>query len=166
MNPNNNKNIPQNPNYNNQIKPNNPNMAQQSISNQNQSQYPSLSQINAVNPNQTQNPNIPQPNISNQNPPQNSNIPQQNIVNPNIQPRPIAVSAVPNGPYIHPVGVPLAYPGYPSPYYPGAPMYPYPYVARPPVSNTVVVLPPGYKQDFTAGYSPYGNIAEDLNNLF
>ena len=42
--------------------------------------------------------------------------------------------------------------------------YPYPYpVARPP---TVMVIPPGYTRDFTGGYSPWGNIADDLDNLF
>lgn len=136
----------------------NPKISQQSLSNQNQSQYPSLSQINAVN--KTQNSNIPQQNISNQNPPQNSNqIPPQNAG----QPRVIAVPTMVPGACISPVGVPLAYSAYPSTYIPGAPMYPYPYGVRPPVS---VVLPAGYNPTLSPGYSPYGNIAEDLNNLF
>ena len=120
--------------------------------------------------------------ISNQNiSSQNQNIPQQHIhppnQNPNNQPQiganpnqpqyPIPIQAVPPGQYVRPVGVvPLQYSAYPAPYYPGQPIYqPYPYMPRPPVSNTVVVLPPGYKQDFSLGYSPYGNIADDLNNI-
>ena len=110
------------------------------------------------------NQNIPS---QNQNMPrQNQNIPQQYRANPNQQ-QPMPMVAGVASPYVQPVGVPLPYPGYPVPYYPGDPMYPYPYYPpQQPPTNTVVVLPPGYKPDYNPGYSPWGNLSEDLQNLF
>ena len=61
-----------------------------------------------------------------------------------------------------PVGaVPVYPPPYPVPY--GVYPYPYPYGMPHP---TVLVLPPGYQRDFSGGYSPWGNLAEDLDSLF
>ena len=57
-----------------------------------------------------------------------------------------------------PVGVPRVMPIYPPTVYPA---YPYP-VPNP----TVTVIPPGYQPDYTGVYSPLGNIADDLDNLF
>ena len=48
---------------------------------------------------------------------------------------------------------------YPQPY----PYYPPP---PPPGGNTVFVIPPGYEYDYSGGYSPFGNLMEDLDNLF
>ena len=98
----------------------------------------------------------PLPQIIQQNP---------NIINNNIQPQmQIGVAR----PYVQPVGVPVGIPAqnypYQGPYYlPGQPIYPIPYYRPQPPINSIV-LPPGYKPDY--GYSPYGNISEDLNNLF
>ena len=99
-------------------------------------------------------------------PRQNQNAPQQYRAIPNQQ-QPMPMVAGVASPYIQPGGVPLQYPGYPVPYYPGDPMHPNPYYMpqQPPV-NTVVVLPPGYKPDYSPGYSPWGNLSEDLSNLF
>ena len=73
----------------------------------------------------------------------------------------------------------VAVPQAPQPYYPvqPMPMYPqpaypqpvysppaYPYYSQPP--RTVVVVPPGYTADYSAGYSPWGDIADDFDNLF
>ena len=57
--------------------------------------------------------------------------------------------------------IPVYPAGYPVPYgvYPG---YPYPY----PMQPTAVVLPPGYTRDYSAGFSPFGDLADDINNLF
>ena len=53
---------------------------------------------------------------------------------------------------------------YPQPY---AQPYAYPYYGQPQARpKTVVVLPPGYKRDYSAGYSPWGNLEEDLDNIF
>jgi len=67
----------------------------------------------------------------------------------------VPVGAVPvyPRPYPVPYGV---YPPYPCP-------YPYPYGVP---HATVLVLPPGYQRDFSGGYSPWGNLAEDLDSLF
>ena len=65
-----------------------------------------------------------------------------------------------------PIAVPGAVPIYPRPIYPvpyGVYPYPYPY---PNPGNTVVVIPPGYRRDYTGGYSPFGDIIDDLENLF
>ena len=71
---------------------------------------------------------------------------------------PVAVPSPPPQPY----AVPYYPPVQPQmPMYPGA--YPYPPRAGP---NTVVVLPPGYKRDYSAGYSPFGDICDDFDNLF
>ena len=54
-------------------------------------------------------------------------------------------------------------PIYPRPFgvYPVPSVYPYP-VAGP----TVMVLPPGYHRDFTPGYSPFGDLWDDINSIF
>ena len=64
------------------------------------------------------------------------------------------------------------------PYYPGGAMYPqpypypypyppvYPYGPQAPAGNTVYVIPPGYERDYSDGYNPWGNLREDLDNLF
>ena len=60
------------------------------------------------------------------------------------------------------------YPGgamYPQPY-PYPPAYPYGPQAMPPAGNTVYVIPPGYERDYSDGYNPWGNLREDLDNLF
>ena len=108
---------------------------------------------------------------NNNNPPilnRNQNIPQQNRAIPNQQPQhqPQPMVQGVASPYIQSVGVPLPYPGYPVPYYPVDPLNPYPYYPPLQPNNTVVVLPPGYKPDYNPGYSPWGNLSEDLNNLF
>ena len=120
-------------------------------------------------PSKSNNNNNPPIVNRNQNfPRQNQNIPQQFRANPNQpQQQPMPMGAGVARPYVQPAGVSLPYPAYPAPYYPGDPMYPYPYYPPPqPPTNTVVVLPPGYKPDYSAGYSPWGNLSEDLNNLF
>ena len=66
----------------------------------------------------------------------------------------IPVGAVP----IYPRPYPVPYGAYPYPY-----PYPYPYGVP---HATVLVLPPGYQRDFYGGYSPWGNLAEDLDSLF
>jgi hypothetical protein len=58
-----------------------------------------------------------------------------------------------------PVAVPGAIPIYPHAY-PG--VYPYSVV----VPNPVVVLPPGYRRVYGFGYSPWGDLADDLDSLF
>ena len=63
------------------------------------------------------------------------------------------------------------YPQYAMPYYQTQPMhtqpYAYPYYGQPQTRpKTVVVLPPGYKRDYSAGYCPWGNLEEDLDNIF
>ena len=65
----------------------------------------------------------------------------------------------------------MVQPQYVMPYYPNQPMYPqpnsYPYYGQPQRRpKTVVVLPPGYKRDYSPGYCPWGNIQEDLDNIF
>ena len=85
--------------------------------------------------------------------------PQQNASNAN-NPQPQIQMGVAS-PYVQPVGVPFG-----NPYYPGQPMYPYPYYGPQPPVNTVVVLPPGYKPDNSPGYCPWGNLGEDLRTLF
>ena len=99
-------------------------------------------------------------NIQNQ---QNHNRYQNNQYPPQVPlpPQPNQYMPVPNGPMY----VPMAYPGmpvYPGPglYPPGYPMY------NPPMPNTVVVIPPGYKPDYTANYSPFGDLMDDLDNLY
>jgi len=61
------------------------------------------------------------------------------------------------------------YPNYNTPYYP--PAQPYPYYPPPPPpppsgGNTIVVIPPGYEVDYSPGYSPFGDLLDDLDNLF
>ena len=58
-------------------------------------------------------------------------------------------------PIVNPGGYPLTYNGYPYPNYGPASML-----------NTVVVLPPGYKPDNNIGYAPWGDLGDDLRNLF
>ncbi len=92
----------------------------------------------------------PQPNPNTYNQPYNNAYPQ-----PYPQPYPNAYA---NG-----------YPNYNTPYYP--PAQPYPYYPPPPPpppsgGNTIVVIPPGYEVDFSPGYSPFGNLLDDLDNLF
>ncbi len=106
---------------------------------------------------------------NNQNiPRQNQNIPQQNGNYPN-QPQPHMPIGVAS-PYIQPVGMPPVNPNSANQvvYYPGGPYYPYPYYGPPqqPQPNIVYVLPPGYKRDNSPGFSPWGNLEEDLRTLF
>ena len=61
------------------------------------------------------------------------------------------------------------YPNYNTPYYP--PPQPYPYYPPPPPpppsgGNTVIVIPPGYEVDYSPRYSPFGDLLDDLDNLF
>ena len=119
-----------------------------------------------------QNPGIyEKPNPNYRPPPQNMNPPPQNMNPPPAAPAPGNRPPVPVAQPVYvapPVGmvapgvVPvMAPPVYPYGVYPQP--YPYPY----PVANpTVVVVPPGYHRDFTGGYSPWGNLADDLDNLF
>ena len=88
--------------------------------------------------------------------------------------------AVPVGqPKLIPVAAPQYQAVYPQPqmyapqpqmYAPQPPMYapqPYPYYAQPQSGpNTVVVVPPGYTRDYTPNYTPFGNVADDFDNLF
>ena len=92
----------------------------------------------------------PQPNPNTYNQPYNNAYPQ-----PYPQPYPNAYA---NG-----------YPNYNTPYYP--PAQPYPYYPPPPPpppsgGNTIVVIPPGYEVDYSPGYSPFGDLLDDLDNLF
>ena len=89
-----------------------------------------------------------------------------NNINNNVQPQmQIGVARSYTQPVAVPMGIPVQNYPYQGPYYPsGQPIYPYPYYGPQPSINPVVVMPPGYKPDY--GYSPWGNIAEDLNNLF
>ena len=90
--------------------------------------------------------------------------------------------AVPIGtPQLMPVAVPqYQVPVYPQPpmyapqppmYAPQSPMYapqpqPYPYYPpQPQGPNTVLVVPPGYTRDYSANYSPFGDIMDDFYNL-
>ena len=84
-------------------------------------------------------------------------LPRQELDPPITPPHPpyppvgVVPGAVPvYAPHLVPYGV------YPQP-------YPYPYPVAPP---TVVVLPPGYSRDFSGGYSPWGNIMDDIDNIF
>ena len=155
--------------------------------------YPKLSDIQTSNDNL---PNAPGPApgpLYNQPPQQNYDKPsekkKQHIKqnNPRVQTQqqmpqmqPQAQQATPGQIYMGPHGpqyapypvpgvqfIPVAAP-YQMGYYPPQ-MYgqAYPYYGPPPMGpNAVVVLPPGYKRDDSAGYSPWGNFAEDLENLF
>jgi hypothetical protein len=58
-----------------------------------------------------------------------------------------------------PGAIPVYPPGYPVP----VGVYPYPYGV---VQPTAVVIPPGYTRDYSMGFSPWGDLADDLNNLF
>ena len=73
-------------------------------------------------------------------------------------------------PVSNPYPYPNAYPNYNGAYYPQTQMYPQPYPYYPPPpppgGNTVFVIPPGYEYDYSGGYSPFGNLMEDLDNLF
>ena len=73
--------------------------------------------------------------------------------------------AVPVGP---PQLMPVAVPQYQIPYYQGQAMYAPPYYGQQQQisPNTVVVIPPGYKKDYSVNYSPWGNIADDFDNIF
>ena len=43
----------------------------------------------------------------------------------------------------------------------------YPYYRQPPMgSKSVFIIPPGYKRDYSGGYKTWGDLADDLNNLF
>ena len=62
-------------------------------------------------------------------------------------------------------------PQYQTPYYQTQPMfaqpYAYPYYGQPVRKpKTYVVLPPGYQRDYSARYCPYGDIEDDLDNIF
>ena len=57
------------------------------------------------------------------------------------------------------------YPAQPMPMY-AQPAYPYYAPPPPPPPRTVVVIPPGYTADYSPGYSPWGDIADDFDNLF
>ena len=135
--------------------------------------YPQYSQ--PPNPNFYEKPNRPGEINNNNPPPPNYGAPAPG--NPQMQRNPMPMNRpMPvNGPrpiaqpvYVPPpMAVPGAVPYYPPPY-PG--VYPYPYPMPPygyprPI-NSVVVLPPGYHRDFSAGYSPWGDLADDLDNLF
>ena len=147
--------------------------------------YPKFSEVqNTPNANL---PNAPGPAPYNQMPPQMyekpGEKPTQPIQQPQMaqppQPKPQNAQPVPGQMYMGPHGpqyaaypvagpqfVPVAAP-YPMGYYP-PPMYPqpYPYYGQPPMVPTVLVLPPGYKRDNSCRYSPWGNLAEDLESLF
>ena len=60
-------------------------------------------------------------------------------------------------------GISISNPGYPNPYYYPAPGNLYTYYG-PQQGNTVYVLPLGYKPD--RGYSYWGDLAEELRDLF
>ena len=149
---------------------------------QNSVQYPSFSEISEY----------PKSNQGNKGriyekpnqPPQPQNYGAPIPGNPQMLNRPIPNQPMPNGPlpahgpmpmaahgpmplaspvYIPPP-VPGAIPVYPQPYPVPYGVYPYPqYVVA---NSTMVILPPGYKRDYSPGYSPWGDLADDLNNLF
>ena len=89
----------------------------------------------------------------------------QTMPMPNIPHGQIGIAYQPMGiaqgvPIVNPVGYPMAYygpPGYP---------YVYPNYAPQPMPGSVVVVPPGYKPDNSCGYSPWGDLGDDLRNLF
>ena len=87
------------------------------------------------------------------------------------QPPYIGMGGAPGQYMAVPVGNPVYVPVAQMPYYPGAPMYPppYPYYGPPPMQgsgNTVIVIPPGYERDYSPGYKPWGDLRDDLRNLF
>ena len=115
-------------------------------------------------------------------PPKQKKIPKQKVapkkkkqyINPPIQAQsPLYMDqtgqkyiAVPVGP---PQLMPVVVPQYQMPYYQGQAMYtPPPYYGQQQQvgPNTVVVIPPGYNRDYSAGYSPYGNIIDDIDYMF
>ena len=88
---------------------------------------------------------------------------------------PKGYAAVPVGkPKYVPVMQPQMAPMNQMPYYPGGAMYPqpypyppaYPYGPQAPEGNTVYLIPPGYERDYSDRYNPWGNLREDLDNLF
>ena len=113
-----------------------------------------------------QNQSQPQPLPQSQPQPQPQPQLQQNqIYQSNPQPQiPMGVASPYYQPVGNPPGMPVVNGAYPMPVYYGAPGYPYPYYAPQPGVNTVLVLPPGYKRD--RGYSPWGDLAEDIRDLF
>ena len=111
---------------------------------------------------------IDKPNKLPQNRPQNQPQPQSQNPNSINNYQQIQMQNGVASPYIQPVGIAVGVPNYPYPGYyypPGQPIYPYPYYGPQPQTNSVLVLPPGYKPDYSAGYCPWGNLADDLNNL-
>ena len=135
-------------------------------------QYPSFSQLNCQNPmndpknhaEMPKNYDKPQnPNNNNQNqqnyrnqPPQYPNQPPQY---PPYQPMP---PQQPNVYYAQsPMVMPMA-----MPYYPGYMPYGYGTMPMGGPQTRVVVLPPGYKVDHDSGYSPFGNVFDEMNSLF
>ena len=129
---------------------------------------PTSQNINQINNNDSNNIyNKPmEPSQQSQNYPQPQLQPQPNQINQiNPQPQmPMGVAV----PFVQPInapGMPIPNPGYPMPYYYPAQGNPNPYAYyAPQQGNTVYVLPPGYKPE--RGYSPWGDLAEDLRDLF
>ena len=108
-------------------------------------------QANYPPPPQNMNP----PPVQNRPPPIPGNRPPMPVAQPVLIPPPAGVIPPPG---VVPV---IPQPIYPYGVYPQA--YPYPVVGP---SSTVLVIPPGYQRDFTGGYSPWGSLADDLDNLF
>ena len=156
-------------------------------------EYPNFSDINnnsiiikysksGVTPNNQNHPQHYNKPIENKNYPQQPPKPQkpeisqqQGAAAPIIQPLPMYMNQmgqqyapVPNTP---PQNISFGVPHYAMPYYPGQPMYHYPlnypYYGPPSMGpNTILVIPPGYQRDYSGGYSPWGDLADDLDNLF
>ena len=129
-------------------------------------QYPSFSQIKYQNPmndpnNHARIPNEKpekfrnQKNYQNQPPYPNQQYPQNPYPMPPSQ-----------QPHVYLAQSPLVMPNMPMPYFSmgGMPMYGpmMPMAGQP----TTVVLPPGYQLDTDSGYSPFGNIGDELRSIF
>ena len=112
-----------------------------------------------------QNNNVNNNNINNIMPNQvQGQIPGQNVQN--LQYQRTVPNNLPHGVNV-PVYVQPVNQGYAMPYYPAQPFYPQPMPYYGPMPRTTtMVLPPGYHLDYSAGYSPWGNLREDLENLF
>ena len=136
----------------------------------NDNQYPSLSTLNCQNPmndpkNHAQMPkNYDKPQNPNNNNQTQQNYPNQQPQHPNQYPQ-NGYQMPPQQPNVYysqsPMAMPMA-----MPYNPG--YMPYGYGPMPmgvPQTN-VVVLPPGYKVDHDSGYSPFGNVFDEMNSLF